>query len=190
MYVGIRTFPDITVKSSITALNMYSDWASKSHIHMTMQFRTSVLEFCTFIIIAFSFLHFWDISLLILLNVNVLILLLVTIPLIFFSLWQCLSSVQFSHSVMSNYATPWTAACQASLSITKSWNLLKLMTIESVMPSKGLILCRPLLLLPSVFPSIRVFSTESVLCIRWPKYLSFSFSISPSNEYSGLISLG
>ena len=94
MYVGIRTFPDITVKSSITALNMYSDWASKSHIHMTMQFRTSVLEFCTFIIIAFSFLHFWDISLLILLNVNVLILLLVTIPLISFSLWQCLSSVQ------------------------------------------------------------------------------------------------
>ena len=84
--------------------------------------------------------------------------------------------------------TPWTAAHQASLSITNSWSLLKLMSIVSVMPSSHRILCRPLLLPPSVFPSIRVFSNESVLCIRGPKYWSFSFSISPSNEYSGLIS--
>ena len=84
--------------------------------------------------------------------------------------------------------TPWTAACQASLSITNSQNLLRLMSIESVMPSNHLILCRPLLLLPSLFLSSGVFSNESVLCIRWPKYWSFSFSISPSNEYSGLIS--
>ena len=86
------------------------------------------------------------------------------------------------------FATPWTAARQASLSFTISWSLLKLMSIESVMPSNHLVLCHPLLLLPSVFPSIRVFSNESVLRIRWPKYWSFSFSISPSNEYSGLIS--
>ena len=86
------------------------------------------------------------------------------------------------------FVTPWTAAHQASLSFTVSWNLLKLMSIELVMPFNHLILCRPLLLLPSVFPSIRVFSNESVLHIRWPKYWSFSFSISPSNEYSGLIS--
>ena len=84
--------------------------------------------------------------------------------------------------------TPWTAACQDSLSITNSWSLLKLMSIESVMPSNHLILCHLLLLLPSVFPSIRVFFSESVLCIRWPKNWSFSFSISPSKEYSGLIS--
>ena len=84
--------------------------------------------------------------------------------------------------------TPWTAARQASLSITNSWSLLKLRSIESVMPSNHLILCCPLLLPPSIFPSIRVFSNESVLHIRWPKYWSFSFSVSPSNEYSGLIS--
>ena len=84
--------------------------------------------------------------------------------------------------------TPWTAARQASLSITNSWSLLKLMCIELVIPSNHLILCRPLLLLPSIFPSIRVFSNESVLCIRWPKYWNFSFSMSPSNEYLGLIS--
>ena len=89
---------------------------------------------------------------------------------------------------MSDSATPWTAAHQASLSFTVSRSLLKLMSIESVMPSNHLILCYPLLLLPSVFPSIRVFSNESVLCLRWPKYWSFSFNISPSNEYSGLIS--
>ena len=93
----------------------------------------------------------------------------------------------FSRSVLSDSATPWTAACQTSLSITISQSLFKLMSIESVMPSNHLILCRPLLLLPSVFPSISVFSRESVL-IRWSKYWSFSFSISPSNEYSGLIS--
>ena len=86
------------------------------------------------------------------------------------------------------FVTPWTAACQASLSITNSWSLLKLMSIESVMPSNLLILYCPLLLPPSIFPSIRVFSNESVLPIRWPNYWSFSFSISPSNEYSGLIS--
>ena len=85
-------------------------------------------------------------------------------------------------------ATPWTPACQASLSFTISQSLLKLMSIESVMPSSHLILCCPLLLLPSIFPSIRVFSNESALCIRWPKYWSFSFSISPSKEYSGFIS--
>ena len=87
---------------------------------------------------------------------------------------------------MSDSVTPWTTACQASLSITNSQSLLKLMSIESVMPSNHLIPCH-LLLLPSTFPSIRVFSSESVLCIRWPNYWSFSFSISPSNEYLGLI---
>ena len=98
------------------------------------------------------------------------------------------SSVQFSHSVISDSVTPWTAACQASLFITSSGSLLKLMSIELVMPSNHLILCCPFLLLPLIFPSIRVFSNESVLRIRWPKYWSFSFSISPSNEYSELIS--
>ena len=96
-------------------------------------------------------------------------------------------SVQFS-SVVSDSVTLWTAALQASLSVTNSRNLLRLLPIESVMPSNHLILCHPLLFLPSIIPSIRVFSSESVLCIRWPKYWSFSFSISPSNEYSGLIS--
>ena len=97
------------------------------------------------------------------------------------------SSVQ-SLSCVWLFATQWTAACQASLSITNSRSLLKLTSIELVMPSNHITLCHPLLLLPSIFPSIRVFSNESVLPIRWPKYLSFSFSISPSNEYSGLIS--
>ena len=95
---------------------------------------------------------------------------------------------QFSRSVMSDSVTSWTAAYQASLSFTISQSLLKLMFIKSMMPFNHLILCCPLLLLPSIFPSIRVFSNESVLCIRWPKYWSFSFTISPSNEYSGLIS--
>jgi len=94
---------------------------------------------------------------------------------------QLLSHVQL-------FETPWTAARQASLSITNYWSLLKLMPIESVMPSNYLILCHPLLLLTSIFPSIRVFSNEAVLCIRWPKYWSFIFNISPSNEHSGLIS--
>ena len=97
------------------------------------------------------------------------------------------SSVQSLSRVLL-FATPWTAALQSSLSITNSRSLLKLMSIESMMPSNNLILCRPLLLLPSIFPSIWVFSNESVLHIRWPNYWSFSFSISPSNEYSGLIS--
>ena len=97
------------------------------------------------------------------------------------------SSVQLlSHAQL--FATPWTAACQASLFITNSRSLLKLMSISSVKPSNHLILCRPLLLLPSIFPSIRVFSNESALHIRWPKYWTFSFSINHSNEYSGLIS--
>ena len=94
---------------------------------------------------------------------------------------QLLSSAQL-------YVTPWTAARQASLSITNSQSLHKLMSIESVMPSNRLILCHPLLPSPTIFLSIRVFSNKSVLCMRWPKYWSFSFSISPSNEYSGLIS--
>ena len=98
-----------------------------------------------------------------------------------------ISSVQ-SLSRVQLFATPWTAARQASLSITNSQSLLKLMSIESVMTSNHLILCWPLLLLPSIFPRIRVFSNESVLHIRWPKYWSFSFSISPPHEYSGLIS--
>jgi len=102
--------------------------------------------------------------------------------LVHFSSFQSLSHVQL-------FETPWPATCQASLSITNSRSLLKLMSIESVMPSNYLILCCPLLLLPSIFPSIRVFSNESVLDIRWPKYWSFCFSISLSNEYSGLISL-
>ena len=95
---------------------------------------------------------------------------------------------QSSCSVMSDSVTPWTAAHQASLSITNSRSLLKLTSIALVMPSNHLNLCRPLLLPPSVFPSIRVFSSESALCIRWPEYWSFSFNISPSSEYSGLIS--
>ena len=99
---------------------------------------------------------------------------------------ECRSSVQ-SLSRVQLFATPWPAAHQASLSITNSRSLLKLMSIESVMPSNHLILCHPLLLQPSLFPSRRVFSNESVLRIRWPKHWSFSFSISPSNEYSGLI---
>ena len=95
---------------------------------------------------------------------------------------------QFSHSVISDSVTPWTAARQASLSITSSQSLLKLMSIKSVMPSNHFILCCPLLLPPSIFPSIRVFSDESALHIRWPKYWNFSFNVSPSIEYSGLIS--
>ena len=98
-----------------------------------------------------------------------------------------LEVVQLSCSVVSDSTTLWTAAPQASLSINISWSLVKLMPVELVMPSNHLI-CRPLLLMPSVFPSIRVFSSESTLHIRWPKYWSFSFRISPSNEYSGLIS--
>ena len=110
-------------------------------------------------------------------------------------MWQVatiLDSIPFSWvqplSRVQLFATPWTAACQASLCFTISQSLLKLMSIESVMPSNHLILCRPFLLMPSIFPSMRVFSKESVLRITWSKYESFSFNISPSNEYSGLIS--
>ena len=99
---------------------------------------------------------------------------------ILFSSVQSLSRVQL-------FVTPWTTACQASLSIAKCWSLTKLMSTESVKPSDHLILCHPFFLLPSIFPSIRVFSNESALCIRWPKYWSFSFNISPSNEHPGLI---
>ena len=104
------------------------------------------------------------------------------------------NSVQFSSvqsfSCIRLFVTPWTAAHQASLSITNSWSLLKLMSIESVMPSNHLIFCHPLLLPPSIFPSIRVFPNESALCIRWLKYWSFSFNISPSNEHSDWFPLG
>ena len=103
------------------------------------------------------------------------------------TLLDSFSSVQFSRSVVSDSAIPWIAARQASLSITNSRSLLKLMPIESVMPSSHLILCHPLLLLPPIPPSIRAFSNESTLCMRWPKYWSFGFSINPSNEHSGLI---
>ena len=110
---------------------------------------------------------------------------------VFFNLWA-FSSVQFSSvqslSRVQLFATPWTAAHKDSLPFTNSQSLLKCMSIESVMPSNHLILCHPLLLLHSIFPSIRIFCSESALCIRWPKYWSFSFSISSSSEYSGLIS--
>ena len=108
---------------------------------------------------------------------------------IFVPVPYCLDSVQFSSlSCVRLFATLWTAAWQASLFITDSWSLLKLMYIESVMPFNHLILCLPLLLLASLFPSIRVFFSESALCMRWPKYWRFSFNISPSNEHPGLIS--
>ena len=113
------------------------------------------------------------------------------LPHLFFSLFLSLSFSQFSSvqsfSCVQLFVTPWIAACQASLAITNSQSLLKFMSIELVMPSKHLILCHPLPLLPSIFPSIRVFSNESVLHIRWPKFWNFSFHISPSNVYSGLI---
>ena len=99
-------------------------------------------------------------------------------------------SVQLSRSIVSDSATPWTEARQASLSIINSWSWCKFMSIESVMPSNHLTLCCPLLLPPSIFPSIRVFSNESVIPIRWPKYWSFYFSISPSSEYQGWFPLG
>ena len=99
-----------------------------------------------------------------------------------------MGSVQFSHSVVSDSVTPWIAAHQASLSITNSCSLLKLKSIESLMPSSHLILCHPLFLLPPISPNIRVFPNESTLRIRWPKYWGFRFSISPSSEHSGLIS--
>ena len=114
------------------------------------------------------------------------------IYLVYIFMEKCLITIyvsQFSHSLsrVQLFATPWTAARQASLSITNSWSSLKLMYIELVMPSSHLILCRPLFLLPPIPPSIRVFSNESTLCMRWPKYWSFSFSIIPSKEHPGLI---
>ena len=102
-------------------------------------------------------------------------------PSVQFSSFQSLSRIQL-------FMTPWTAACQDSLSITNSWSLFKLISMESMMPSNHFILCPPLLLLPSIFPSIRIFSNESALRIRWLKYWSFSFNINPSNKHSGLIS--
>ena len=106
------------------------------------------------------------------------------------NLWRFLKPYRSDQSLSHVwlFATPWITACQATLSITDSQNLLKLVSIESMMPSSHLILCHPLLLLPSIFPSIRIFSKESAFYIRWPKYWNFSFSISPSSEYSGLIS--
>ena len=106
---------------------------------------------------------------------------------LFFAFYSVSVSTQLLSCVWL-FAIPWTAACQASLSITITWNLVKFMSIEWVMPSNHLIFCHPPFLLPSIFPSIKVFSNESVLCIGWPKYWSFSFSISPSSEHPGLIS--
>ena len=112
------------------------------------------------------------------------------IHVIIFIIWSMSELIQFSSSLsyVWLFVTPWTAACQASMSITNSWSSLKPMSIESVMASRHLILCHPCLLLPSIFPSSRFFSNNSVLHIRRPKYWSSSFSLSPSNEYSGLIS--
>ena len=116
----------------------------------------------------------------------------ITVPCFYFSYQKCIvSSTAISVQSLIRvwlFVTPWTVACQVSLSITNSRSLLKLISIESVIPSNHLFLCHPLLLPPSIFPSITVFSNESALRIRWPKYLSFSFNISPSNEHSGLIS--
>ena len=118
----------------------------------------------------------------------VIYIIIITFTYFFWCSFPCYCSVQFSRSVISDSATPWIAAHQASLSITNSRSLLKLMSVNSVMPSSHLILCHPLLLLPSIFPSIRVCSNESTLHTRWSKYCSLSFSISPSNEHPGLIS--
>ena len=117
-------------------------------------------------------------------SLSILAAILKSVPLSTLPLWNSL----FSPLVISDSVTPWTAACRASLSFTISQSLLKFMSIESVIPSNHLTLCYPLLLLPSIFPSIRVFSSERAFLIRWPKYWSFSFSISPFSEYSGLIS--
>ena len=144
-------------RASITSLRRKSD---SWHAHQVYNFKRNAFQVSTFMItFVVSF---------------------------FIGTFFWFSSVQLLRCVQL-FATPWSAARQASLSITNSQSLFKLMSIESVMPSNHLILCCPLLLLPSIFPSIRVFSNESVLCIRWPKYWSFSFSISPSSEYSGLI---
>ena len=150
----------------------YSPWGRKesdtteqlTHTHDVSQFSPSLTPDSIGCMSSFNDLLLFDVNL----KISI-------------GLVQSLSRVQL-------FATPRTAAYQVSLSITNSWSLLKLKSIELVMPSNHLILCCPLLLPPSIFPSIRVFSNESVLCIRWPKYWRFSFSISPSSEYSGLIS--
>ena len=144
---------------------MYSSTSTNGH-----QFFVSICKFITLILLILIVVTMYNIQYL-------LLVLSITIH----------SAVQFSHSVVSDFVIPWIAPCQAALSITNSWSLPKLMSIELVMPSNHLICCCPLLL-PSIFPSIWVFSKESALPIRWPKYWSFSFSISPSNVYSGLIS--
>ena len=141
------------------------------------QFSNSVISYI-YMWIAFRQHHFWPLCLKV---IFWLLYMIPTIAVLQFSSVQLLSHVRL-------FATPWTTEHQASLSVTNSWSLLKLISMESVMPSNHLILCRPLFLLPSIFPSIRVFSNESALHIRWPKYWNFSFSISLSNEYSGLIS--
>ena len=137
-------------------------------INSILKYIVLKFNFCPFIISIKQYVFlFWSV--------------LVVYPVILLSFVQLLSPVRL-------FVTPWTAARQASLSITNTQSLFKLMSIESVMLSNHLILCHPLLLLPSIFPSIRVFYSDLALCIRWPKYWSFSFSMSPSNEYSGLIS--
>ena len=137
-------------------------------INSILKYIVLKFNFCPFIISIKQYVFlFWSV--------------LVVYPVILLSFVQLLSPVRL-------FATPWTAARQASLSITNTQSLFKLMSIESVMLCNHLILCHPLLLLPSIFPSIRVFYSDLALCIRWPKYWSFSFSMSPSNEYSGLIS--
>ena len=153
------------------------------------QFVLYICDFASFVLYSLVFFFFkldstykWS-------NIVFVILCLIyTFNLPYFIIIIAISSVQFSRSIMSNSATPWTAAHQASLSITNSQSLPKLMSIESVMPSNRLILCCPLLLLPSIFPRIRVFSNESAFCISWPKYWTFSFNVSLFNEHPGLIS--
>ena len=140
------------------------NWATNTHTHYVSQFSPSLTPDSIGCMSSFNYLLLFDVNLKI-----------------------SIGSVQ-SLSHVQLFATPRTAAYQVSLPITNSWSLLKLKSIELVMPSNHLILCCPLLLPPSIFPSIRVFSNESVLCIRWPKYWRFSFSIRPSSEYSGLIS--
>ena len=159
----------VTKHRSIFTSDLYS------HLAMSVQcpsvFIGMTMESCTFFSFILIYYVPWDKQLQVILHRITII------------------SVQLlSHVPL--FVTPWTAAHQASLSITSSWSILKLMSRESVMSSSHLILCHPLLHLPQIFPSIRIFSSESILCIRWPEYWSFSFRISPSNEYSGIIPLG
>ena len=153
-------------------MTVYSVFSTESKIStvLNLGWLTSAIKLCSVIMvyIVYSLSEFLQISL----SLEI----------------SCVVAVVQLLSLVKVFATPWTAGWQASLSITNSWSLIKLTSIESMVPSNHLILCRPFLLLPSVFPSIRVFSSESALHIRWPKYWSFNFSISPSSEYSGLIS--